>query len=370
MLADRINTLLPKIKTGGHRIAMPNDLSTITTINHDRECSPELLGIKQENIDSIWNSVLSYYQTGLHPAITLVIRRHGQIVMSRGIGYSHVGAEGESADDGSKLASADTPLCLFSGSKAISAMLIHKLIEEGKLNLYDRVCQHLPEYGVHGKHLTTIHDLLTHRAGIRVMPLENAPPELMFDFDAVVKILSESPPVGHPKKQQAYHATTAGYILGAIAQKVSGESLPALLKRILAEPLGCEHFTYGVSETLRHQVALSHSTGANKVPIATTMLTKMLGLGEREITAAINSEGGLSAVIPAANIYSSAEEVCRFYQMLLDQGMWQGKQLFRPTTIAAATQGGRLQFDHSMKAPMRYSAGFMRGETLVECLWL
>ncbi len=44
MLLDRINSLLPYIKTGGHRIKVPHDLKSITTINKDRECSPESLG--------------------------------------------------------------------------------------------------------------------------------------------------------------------------------------------------------------------------------------------------------------------------------------------------------------------------------------
>lgn len=364
MLSDRINALLPRLKTGGRRIAMPADLASITTINHDRECSPASVGVSAQSIEQIWQSVQAYYQTGLHPAITLVIRRHGKIVLSRGIGYSHVGAVGESTDDGSKLASADTPICLFSGSKAVSAMLVHKLIEEGKIGLHDRVSDYLPAYGAHGKHLTTIHDLLTHRAGIRVMPIENASPSLMFDFDAVVKLLSESPPVNKPQGGQAYHATTAGYILGAVAQQASGESLPQLLKRILAEPLGCEHFTYGVEEARRHQVALSHSTGPKKVLLASQMLKQMLGLGEQEITSAINTPEGLSAIVPAANIYSSAEEICRFYQMLLDGGQWQGKSVFQADTVANATRRGRLQFDGSMKAPIRFSPGFMMGEKL------
>lgn len=364
MLFDRINTLLPYIKTGGHRINVPRDLKSITTINKDRECSPESLGLSSSAIDKIWQSVEAYYKTGLHPAITLVIRYKGQIVMSRGLGYSHVGAAGESPDDGSKLATADTPLCLFSGSKAISAMLIHKLAEEGKLNIHDRVSQYIPEYASHGKHLTTIHDLLTHNAGIRIMPIANPTPELMYDFDTVVKILAESPPVGTPKKQQAYHAVTAGYILGAIAQKASGETLPQLLQRVLAEPLGCEHFTFGMAEDRRHQAAVSLPTGLDKVPVISKMLHHMLGVSDRDITSAINSPEAHEAVIPAANIYCSAEEVCRFYQMMLDGGLWQGKRVFETTTINNATRRGKLLFDHSAKAPMRYSAGFMRGEKL------
>ncbi|PTQ90191.1 serine hydrolase domain-containing protein [Agitococcus lubricus] len=364
MLSDRINRILPYIKTGGRRLPVPKDLSRITTIDRERECDAQQLGLPADAIDKIWQSVEAYYKTGLHPAITLVIRYKGHIVMSRGLGYSHVGAEGESPDDGSKLATADTPICLFSGSKAISAMLIHKLAEEGKLKLHDRVCQYIPEYASHGKHLTTIHDLLTHKAGIRIMPVANPEPALMFDFDAVVKILAESPPVGTPKKHQAYHAVTAGYILGAIAQNASGETLPQLLNRILAKPLGCEHFTFGVDETRRHEIALSHATGVDKVPIASKMIEHMLGVNDREIIDAINSPEGLSAVVPAANIYCSAEEACRFYQMLLDGGLWQGQRVFEAATVANATRRGALRFDHSAKAPMRYSAGFMRGEKL------
>ena len=364
MLANPLNRVLPFIKTGGHRIAVPDDLDSITTINYDRECSPYSVGISPENIERIWQSVQAYYKTGLHPAITLVIRRHGHIVMSRGIGYSHVGAVGESTDDGTKLATADTPLCLFSGSKAISAMLIHKLAEEGKLSIHDRVSQYIPEYATHGKHLTTIHDLLTHKAGIRIMPIANPEPSLMFDFDTVVKILAESPPVGQPKKQQAYHAVTAGYILGEICQRVSGETLPQLLDRMLAKPLGCEHFTFGVVEERRHEVASSHATGLDNVPVISKMLHHMLGVNDRDITAAINSPEAHDAVIPAANIYASAEEVCRFYQMMLDGGTWQGKAVFQPVTVNHATLRGKLLFDHSAKAPMRYSAGFMTGEKL------
>ncbi len=71
----------------------------------------------------------------------------------------------------------------------------------------------------------------------------------MFDFDAVVNILCAYPPVDRPGQDQAYHATTAGYILGAVARAASGETLPGLLKRIIADPLGCEHMTFACRKT-------------------------------------------------------------------------------------------------------------------------
>ena len=54
-----------------------------------------------------------------------------------------VGAAGESPDDGSKLATVDTTIMFVFCSKAISAMLIHKLAEEGKLNIHDQ-SQYIP----------------------------------------------------------------------------------------------------------------------------------------------------------------------------------------------------------------------------------
>jgi len=292
-MRDPLNTLIPLLKTGGRRIALPSRLEEVTTIHHDRECRPEDVGLQQADIDKIWEAVTAYYRTGLHPSLTLVIRRHGKIVMSRGIGKAHVGASGESAADHHVLSDADTPICLFSGSKAITAMLIHKLAEEGKLDLDDPVVKHLPAYGMNGKHRTTLRDLLTHRAGIRTLPIENATPELMFDFDAVVNILCAYPPVDRPGQDQAYHATTAGYILGAVARAASGETLPGLLKRIIADPLGCEHMTFGMPEDRRHEVALSLSTGPKRVPVVSNMIAHLLGgVEEGVVTAAINSPGG------------------------------------------------------------------------------
>jgi CubicO group peptidase (beta-lactamase class C family) len=365
MIRDPLNALIPHLKTGGRRVAMPAHLDDVTTINHDRECRPADVGLDQAAIDKIWEAVTAYFRTGLHPALTLVIRRHGKIVMSRGIGKAHVGASGESLADHHLLADADTPICLFSGSKAVSAMLIHKLAEEGKLTLDDPVMKHLPEFGMNGKHRITLRQLLTHRAGIRAMPIEDVTPELMFDFDAVVRILSHYPPIDRPGRDQAYHATTAGYILGAVAMAASGETLPGLLKRIIADPLGCEHMTFGMPEDRRHEVALSLSTGPKRVPIVSDLIAHLLGgVEEGEVTAAINSADGLSAVIPAANIYATAEEACRFYQMLLDGGRWNGKQVFQPETVAAAIQPGKLMLDRSMNAPVRYTPGFMHGEKL------
>ena len=44
------------------------------------------------------------------------------------------------------------------------------------------------------------------------------------------------------------------------------------------------------------------------------------------------------AIIPSANLFATAEEVSRFYQMLLNHGEWQGKQILDPLTVHRATR--------------------------------
>jgi CubicO group peptidase (beta-lactamase class C family) len=363
-MRDPITSLLPYLNTGGRRIEMPEDLASISTINTDRECDPASVDMDTAAVEAIWDAVTSYYRTGLHPAISVVVRRRGRIIVSRGIGHAHVGAAGEFSGDHHNLVDVDTPICLYSSSKAITAMIIHKLAEEGLLSINDRVEKHLPLYGIQGKQKTTILDLLNHRAGIHRVPLEDVDQDILFNFDEMVKLLCRLPATTKPGKVQTYHAVTAGYVLGAIAMKVSRETLPALLKRIIADPLGCTHMTFGLPEDRRHEAALSQSTGPGYVPIATEFLRGLVGVDESEVTGAINSEEGMTAVIPAANIYATAEEACRFYQMLLDGGRWEGREVFKPETVATATQPGKLVFDRAFKSPMRFTPGFMNGEKL------
>ena len=69
-----------------------------------------------------------------------------------------------------------------------------------------------------------------------------------------------------------------------------------------------------------------------------------------------------NSIIPSANLFATAEEVSRFYQMLLNQGQWQGKTILEPLTVHQAVRPlGGFQFDRSLMLPMRYSAGFMLG---------
>jgi len=115
-----------------NNIAVPKSLGDIVRIA-DNEVNPEWLGLTERDRDVIWSAVEALYRTGAYPALSICIRRHGEILLNRSVG--HVQGNGPGDSDLPVVATPDTPFCLFSASKAITAMLIHLLEERSQINL-------------------------------------------------------------------------------------------------------------------------------------------------------------------------------------------------------------------------------------------
>jgi CubicO group peptidase (beta-lactamase class C family) len=341
-----------------NRLPVPKDLASVTTRDAAAEVDPQSVDMTHAQVDKIWRSIERLYRTGLQPAITLTLRRKGQIVIRRSIGHAQIG-------DGRKpglLCTNDTPICLFSASKAITAMLVHKLVEQRHLSLDDRIARFIPEYAAEGKGATTVRHLLAHRAGIPRVP-EGATPQMLFDWDEVVARLCAAKPVNATGDAQSYHAITGGFILGELAQRVSGAHLRDLLREIIAEPMGLKTMTFGVPEAQRAKAALNYCTGPKSWFPLTAYIHNVLGASFEEVTEVSNSAGFMSSVIPAGNIYATGDDAGAFYEMMLRGGEYNGKQIFKPETIAEAIRpAGPIHIDRTLLLPVRFSAGFVLGE--------
>ena len=76
------------------------------------------------------------------------------------------------------------------------------------------------------------------------------------------------------------------------------------------------------------------------------------------------------AVVPSANVFATTEEITIFFEMLLRGGVWEGKRIFQPETIAEAVRPtGSLNIDRIIYLPMRYSAGMMLGNDPLSLLY-
>ena len=337
---------------------VPEDLKSISTSKN--EVNPELGGMTQEQIDEIWQSVESLYKTGNHPMISMCLRRKGHIMINRSIGYSraHIG---KTADSHDVIATSDTPVCLFSASKMINAMLVHLLNEQGEINLLDPVSRYIPEFAANGKRRATIFHLLSHRGGIPKIETD-VTPELLFDREAILKLLYAAKPIARAGSQLSYHAVTAGYILGELIERVTGQDIRDFLHENIEKPMDMPFFNYGLKPEYRDQVALSYPTGMHPKLGTDQYLNRVLGGGLQLAVDVTNDSRFMDTVCPAGNIYTSAEQANRFFEMLLNGGEYQGKRILSPETVFRATlPTSNITIDRTLLAPMRYALGPMLG---------
>ncbi|WP_287907061.1 serine hydrolase domain-containing protein [Acinetobacter sp.] len=337
---------------------VPKDLGSITRSKN--EVHPELGGMTAKQVDKIWQSIEHLYQTGNHPLISMCLRRKGQIMLNRSLGH----ASGNSADGLSKnavVANPDTPICLFSASKMITAILIHMLDETGEINLLDPISYYIPEYAQNGKRRATIFHLLSHRGGIPRIEME-VTPELLFDKDQILQYLYAAQPISPAGSHLAYHAVTAGYILGELIERVTGQDIRQFLHEHIEKPMDMQFFNYGLRPEYRDQVALNYPTGVHPKLGTDLYLNHVLGGGLQLAVDVTNDPRFMDTVCPAGNIYTSAEQANRFFEMLLNGGEYQGKQIMSPETVFRATlPTSTTNIDRTLLAPMRYALGPMLG---------
>jgi len=204
--------------------------------------------------------------------------------------------------------------------------------------------------------------VLAHRGGFPTIALkpQERNVELLNDWDRVVELICRAPPSHN--RTMAYHAITGGFILAEILQRVTGDSLQNYLDQRIRKPMGLKHFTYGMPQRQRSQVALNYSAGAPVLFPISKVAERVLLVPFADVVEGSNTAAFMDAVIPAGNLYATAEETSRFFQMLLDGGEYHGKRILQRETVARAIKPvGRISLDRSMLIPMRYSEGMMLG---------
>ena len=342
-------------------IRIPDDLTSVTSYKLADEVNPSEAGMSQEEVQALWAGVEDLYRSGIHPAISFCLRRQGKVVLKRAIGHARGNGPDDTPNTEKILATPDTPICLFSVSKAATAMLIHLLDERGQIHLMDPVSYYIPEFVASGKENITIHHILSHRGGIPNPPRE-LDPEIIFNHDEIVKLLCKAKPVSPGGRRTAYHAITGGFILGEIVHRVTGKDLRELLHETVQKPLGFRYFNFGVPEEETNRVAVNYYTGVPLIFPFTTIIKRALGASWKDVVRISNDSRFMKVIIPCANLFSTADEVSRFFQLLLNKGELDGMRIFNPLTIYhAIMEVGKPEIDRTVMIPMRYGAGMILG---------
>jgi len=330
------------------------------------ECDPGSVGLETTIIEGLWEKVRGLYRSGAHPGIQFCLRREGEVVLNRSLGRISGERYAEGEPDPGDALGLETPVNLFSASKAVTAMLIHKLDEEDVLRLDDRVVDYIPEFAGHGKEAITVRHVLAHRAGLAKLPPEALDLDLLAHPERILELLCEAEPESAPGGRLAYHPVTGGFILAEVARRAAGESVRNLVRSRIAAPLGLRWLNFGVAPEEVGEVAVNAATGLPVPPPLSLLFYRVLSTDIDALTELSNDPRFLTGVIPSANVISTASEMGIFYQCLLDEGMYRGERVFEARTVRQATEAQTgWELDFTLMTPIPYGLGFMLGSRSV-----
>jgi CubicO group peptidase (beta-lactamase class C family) len=340
------------------KVRVPADLDSVTAIGDEDRSE-----IDSAAAERIWQAARHWYQAGMHPAIQLCLRHRGRVVLNRAIGHGWGNAPTDAPDAEKVPVTTDTPFCVYSASKGITATVVHMLAERGVFSLDDRVCDYLPSYTSHGKDRTTIRHVVTHSAGV---PFATGPkPDLKRadDHEYAQEQLAQLRPLYRPGLVHIYHALTWGPLMREIVYAAAGKDIREILATEILDPLAFRWTNFGVDKEDVPLVAPSHATGRPLPPVIAQIFRKAIGGTVHEMIPYTNTTGYLTTVIPSSNTISTADEMSRFAEIWRRYGELDGVRVLQAETLrGAVAESRRLRPDFAVGLlPARWGTGFILG---------
>jgi CubicO group peptidase (beta-lactamase class C family) len=284
------------------------------------------------------------------------------VVLDRTIGHARGNGPGDFPNSEAVQATPQTLFNFFSGSKSVTAMLVHLLAQRELLHVDEPIATFIPEFGRHRKDRITIRDLLTHRGGIPAAPTGVADLDMLQDSNRILEMIYELRPTYRPGTVPAYHAVTSGFLFAELIERVSGSDIRTFLQEEISNPLGMTHFNYGVPEARLDEAAIDTCTGPKLIWPLRDIFKRSLGISVEALIELSNDPRFRTGVIPSANLCGTPNDICRFFELLVSGGELDGVRVFSESTIrnavAPQTPG---QVDRMIFLPMSYSMGFMLG---------
>jgi uncharacterized protein YbbC (DUF1343 family)/CubicO group peptidase (beta-lactamase class C family) len=209
------------------------------------------------------------------------------------------------------------------------------VVVRGKMRLSDPLSLHLPELKGDGRDRITIEQLLTHVSGY-------APDfdlrERWTGYDEAIKRLVKEPLRNPPGSRFIY--SDIGFIaLGEVVARVSGMPLDQFAQKNIFGPLGMQNTGFRPSPALRARIAPTEKRRG-----------QLSYLGDTGINAGAEGEVWLrgevhdptsyrmNGVAGHAGLFSTANDLAIYCQMILNGGAYRGVRILAPLTIAEMTR--------------------------------
>jgi len=252
----------------------------------------------------------------------------------------------------------DTLTALFSTTKAVAALMVARLVDEGRLAYDQPVADVWPEFAQAGKQDVTVEQAMSHQAGLSGFP-DETDPAIWFDWDATCAKLAAMAPLFPVGSASGYHPVTFGYLAGEIFRRVDGRTMGTALREDIAQPFGLDLWI-GLPDSEHDRTAeLMRPTGLPKFgemnpAVKAAFMTPWAAPSGR------GTDEWRRVEIPSANGHATAPALARLMGALANGGMLDGKSLITPAGIKAATAERIVGRDLVLPYDISWGAGFMR----------
>ncbi len=263
----------------------------------------------------------------------MLVANKSQVLELSAVGYSDVAAK--------KPMQTNDLFWIASESKPITATALMMLVDEGKVHLDDPVAKYLPEFNnlwvkvnqsndqvvlKRPRHAITVREILSHTSG---MPFASAMEQPTLDrLPLRIAVLSYAmtPLDSEPGTKYAY-ANAGLNTAGRIIEVVSGMPYEKFLSERLFKPLGMRDTTFRPNKRQIALLAKSYKPNAAKTDLEETPITQLK----------YPLDDPSRYPFPAGGLFSTAQDMCRFGQLFLNDGMFGGKRLISAEAIHEMT---------------------------------
>jgi len=307
--------------------------------------SPEKVGMSSSRLrrlDVIINKAILNYE---FPGAVVIVGRHGKVVFQKAYGQSQLKPAAHPMQYSMlfDLASITKPV-----ATATSIMI---LVERGEIRLQDKVKDFIPEFKLYENIKETAENpaaveeeiednepaqdalllhLLTHTSGLPPYIKEDEAKEILgstCSTEELVGMISGLDKLNPPGEEFRY--SCLGFItLAHIIEQVSGLSVDEFAQRNIFQPLNMRHTMFNPPPELK------------KMCVPTEILEEHLLIGIVHDPLA-RLQGGVSG---NAGLFSTADDLAVFAQMLLNKGEFRKRRVLSPLTVERMTEIYRKLF--------------------------
>ncbi len=230
----------------------------------------------------------------LHTGIQIYVSRGGQTLLNCGFGMATT----------TRIMDESSLLLWRSAGKPLTAALILKEIENGRLQLTDSLDRLLPEFGKTQLAAVTLFQLMTHTSGF---PSAETGWPLSSWSDTISTLVKAE--LQYPVGTAAYHPQSSWFLLGEILLRTDGSSsdFPSLIRTKLFDLVGMPASSCGLS---------ANQLGTDQ-PAVPTLYERDKG---QLIESEYNSRPYQTTPAPGGSLRGPVSELGRFYEMLLRSG--------------------------------------------------